>query len=122
MGGQERSLLFGVNGYINYIREVSGIDPFEWLERFDKLRDGDDKELIRVVTEDVVILAYAGINSFLDSTDQPNIPIEKVAKWCNGISIEEASLIVRNAFGSIASDTPGELKARTETINGSNPA
>lgn len=107
LGGQDRTLLYGVNGYFEHIKEATSIDPFEWLERFDKNRE-DGK--LTAFLEDTAVVVYAGLNSHLDSTDQPNVAFNKVKKWCNGLTNEMTTAIYKAAFGTIETKEPGELQ------------
>ncbi len=118
LGGKERTLLFGVNGYYSYIKESTKQDPFDWLLSFDKKREESTSDLITVIVDDVVVLVYAGINCYLDSLDQDNIPFEKVRKWCNAISPETSAEVFKVAFGTMSSDKPGELTPQAAQENG----
>lgn len=120
LGGAERTLLFGVNGYFEYIAEATKMDPFEWLKKFDEhvndVQAGEGKGVM-VFMEDTAVMVYAGLNSFLDSKDQANVPFEKVKKWCNGLSNEMTVEIFKTAFGTISAaspDKPGELQPNQE--------
>jgi len=113
LGGQERTLLYGTMGYFAYIKEATGQDPYEWLSSFDKLRDKSASDQITVMTEDVAVLIYAGLNSQLDSMDEVNIPIEKVKKWCNALSPEVVGSVMAFAFGAFQVDAPGEVLTPT---------
>lgn len=112
LGGQDRTLLYGTMGYFMYIKEATKQEPFDWLQEFDKKRAEAEGGNITVLIEDVAILIYAGINSHLDSLDQPNVPLEKVKKWCNGVTIETATSILQTAFGTLETGEPGELTAQ----------
>lgn len=108
LGGQDRSLLFGTMGYFRYIKEATGQEPFEWLEAFDKLRGESISGNVSLLIDDLCVFIYAGINSSLDSKDAENVSFEQVKKWCNGITIDQATEVLRVAFGTIQSDAPGE--------------
>lgn len=107
LGGADRTLLYGTMGYFSHIKDATGVDPFEWLEKFDKAREGN---AISVLIEDTAVMIYAGLNSHLDSLDKDNIPFDKVKKWCNGLSTETVTEIFKTAFGTISADQPGELE------------
>lgn len=96
LGGQQRKLLFGVNGFFFYIKEATNTDPFEWLKKFDQIREQvqEGNKVNYAYIEDVIIILFAGLNSHLDITDQPNIPFEKVQKWANGLEFE----VLTNVF------------------------
>lgn len=120
LGGKDRTLLYGTMGYFSHIKDASGLDPFEWLEKFDKARE--ESGSLSVLLEDTCVMVYAGLNSHLDSLDDPNIPLEKVKKWCNGLSVETVTEIFKTAFGTITSDKAGELKpsqsnGQSEAVN-----
>ena len=119
LGGQERTLLYGTMGYFSHIKEASGMDPFEWLQKFDKAREELSGNMI-VLIEDTAIMIYAGLNSYLDSTDKTNEPMEKVKKWVNGVPTEQVAEIFKTAFGTITSDMPGEsapIQANGENVS-----
>lgn len=118
LGGKERTLLYGTMGYFMYIKEATKQEPFEWLQEFDKKRQQAEGGNITVLIEDIAVLIYAGINSHLDSLDQQNVPLEKVKKWCNGVTVETATSILLTAFGTIQTDEPGELTAQPGQQNG----
>lgn len=122
LGGEERTLLYGVNGYYEYIAEATKMDPFDWLEKFDKDMETGRTEggrNVLVLTEDTAVMVYAGLNSFLDSKNQPNVKFETVKKWCNGLSIENTVDIFRTAFGTSAkAKEPGELAPNQDQNNG----
>lgn len=118
LGGQERTLLYGTMGYFSHIKDATGKEPFDWLKEFDEMRAKSATENIVVLTDDVSVIVYAGLNSFLDSKDLPNIPLEKVRKWCNGVKAEDFGNILASAFGTIQSDEPGELIPQPEQSNG----
>jgi hypothetical protein len=104
LGGVDRTLLYGTMGYFSHIKDASGMDPFEWLERFDKQREEGGNN-VSVLIEDTVVMIYAGLNSHLDSQDKENVPIDKVKKWCNGLPTETITDIFRCAFGTITDDS-----------------
>jgi len=115
LGGKERTLLFGVNGYYNYIEEATKKDAFEWLSEFDKKRDESTNGMIKIITKDIVPIVYAGLNSQLDSLDLPNESLDKVKKWCNAITPEVAADIFKTAFGT--KEQQGELMLQAEQKN-----
>ena len=110
LGGQDRTLLYGTMGYFAYIKEATGEDPYEWLSTFDKLREGSASDQIKVMTQDIAVLIYAGLNSQLDSLDGENVPLGKVQKWCNALSPESVGSVMAFAFGAFQVDNTGEAK------------
>ena len=118
LGGTDRTLLYGTMGYFSHIKDASGMDPFEWLEKFDKARE-ESATNIMVLIDDTAIMVYAGLNSHLDETDQLNIPLDKVRKWCNGLRTDQVSEIFKTAFGQ-TEDMPGEsapIQANGEKVS-----
>ncbi len=108
LGGQERTLLFGRIGFYSYIGEHTKADPLEW---FNKL-SGDANVITRI--EDVALVVYAGLNTYLDEADKDNIPFEKVKKWCNALSVEEMSEVVSFAFESFVVKQGTESEGKKE--------
>ena len=122
LGGQERTLLYGVNGYYEYIKEATEMDPFDWLAKFDKdvaESQADSGRNILVLTGGTAVLVYAGLNSFLDSKGLANEKFDAVKKWCNGLTIENTVAIFQCAFGTVTQpDKPGELQPNQENGQG----
>ena len=120
LGGADRTLLYGTMGYFSHIKDAAGMDPFEWLERFDKQR-AESGDNIAVLIEDTAVMIYAGLNSHLDSMDLPNVPFDKVKKWCNGVSTEMITDIFRTAFGTITEDKvkmePSQSNGQSEQVS-----
>lgn len=117
LGGKERDLDFGKIGFFTHVKETTGKDPLEWLKEIDeKIEKKEDKNFLMLLLDDVVVLTYAGLNTSLDEKDEANVPIEKVKKWCNGLSISDISLVVRTALYTEALEAePGE--AETQAAN-----
>ncbi len=110
LGGQQRTLLFGTIGLYDYIEKATGEDPFEWIRKFDVLiTKVTSKEKINFSDyKDLIILVYAGLNTQLDATDQPNIELDKVKKWANGLD----EIILGTVFATaISSLSKGEADA-----------
>lgn len=107
LGGQERKLLFGVNGFFFHIKDATKQDPFEWLKKFDEHRQkiADGQSFAMVYLEDVNAMIYAGVNSYQDVNDLDNIPIEKINKWANGLSFEDITAVF---ITSMTAFTKGE--------------
>ena len=95
LGGQDRKLLFGVNGFFFHIKDATGQDPFEWLKKFDEHRQqiSEGKSFAMVYLQDVNAMIYAGVNSYLDVNDLDNIPMEKISKWANGLSFDDITAV-----------------------------
>lgn len=115
LGGQERVMLYGTVGYYEYIKEATGQDPFDWLDSLTKKTDGSS---LTVMVEDTAAVVYAGINCQLDSTDQANIPIDRVKKWCRALPITDVQEIFKTLFSTFSSIQPGELAAQPGQGNG----
>lgn len=116
LGGKERTLLFGTMGYFEHIREHTKKEPFDWLQEFDEKRKAAEEGRVSVMIEDIAILIYAGLNSYLDNVDEENIEFKKVKKWCNGLTFEVATNVCLSAFGGLATEEPGE--PLTQAANG----
>lgn len=117
LGGKERTLLYGTMGYFTYIKEATKKEPFEFLKDFDKKREESANGTITVLVEDIAVLVYAGLNSYLDSRDEPNIPIDKVKKWCNALTIKSCTDICTYAFGSIGEEESEPGEPPTQAVN-----
>lgn len=106
LGGQDRVLQFGKMGFLTYIQEASGMDPFDWFNSLVP-KEGDRKPTIQSI-KDVAIVCYAGINTALDMKDLDNISFEKVSKWVNGLDQEKMSEVINVAFASFTAEKNGE--------------
>lgn len=109
LGGQDRKLLFGVNGFFFHIKDATGQDPFEWLKKFDEHRQkiSEGQSFAMVYLEDVNAMIYAGVNSYLDVNDLDNIPMSKIAKWANGLSFDDITAVF---IASMTAFSKGEDK------------
>ena len=104
--------MYGTMGYFNYVKEATGLEPFEFLNKFrESSETAQANGTITILSKDAAIIVYAGLNSYLDSLDQPNIPLDKVIKWCNAIGADELGAINKIAFDALSSEEPGEAKA-----------
>lgn len=114
LGGQERTMLFGLNGFFFHIKDATGEDPFEWVKKF-----GENSESMREgkgssygFLEDVCVIIYAGLNTFNDVNDLPYVPYAQVKRWASGLELEQCTEIFNTAFISfIKPDKPGEAEA-----------
>lgn len=113
LGGQERVLMYGTMGYFNYIKEVTKKEPFDWLNEISK--SGEENN-VTMFSEDAAVIIYAGLNSYLDSKDEANVPFEKVKKWCNALTADQMAPIIKTSFEAIS--VPGEAKSQDEAKPG----
>jgi hypothetical protein len=113
LGGQDRTLAYGLMGFYNHVAEATNKDPFEWISSLDeKFKKRNETNAVYLLAEDLVVIVYAGLNTHLDIEDKPNIPLESVKKWCNGLSPEQMGHIVVAAFGTEETVESGEAVAQ----------
>lgn len=104
LGGQERTLLFGTIGLYDHIEKATNEEPFEWIRKFDVLiTKVASKEKINYSDyKDLVILVYAGLNTHLDTVDKPNIDLDKVKKWSNGLDESQLGTVFATAISALS--------------------
>lgn len=102
-------MLFGTMGFFSYIKESTDKEPFEFLEEIEKRTE---ENAVTVFIEDISVIAYAGINSHLDSMDKPQVAKERVRKWCNALTMAQLSEIFQTSIKALST---GEPKPRQES-------
>jgi len=118
LGGQERTMLFGKNGFFFHIKNATNEDPFQWIKKFgansEDMREGQGSSF--AFLEDVCVIMYAGLNTYNDVNDEESISFERVKKWASGLEIAQCTEIFNTAFLAFSKvTTPGEAQA---PING----
>lgn len=114
IGGQERPLAFSYMGFYAYVEEASGQDPIEYFEKFSK--KGKKRGVVEHL-EDVVIIAFAGLNTACDVNDEDNIPLVKVRKWIRALSADQCAPIINACFEELASKHEQQGEAVTQAAS-----
>lgn len=117
MGGQDRTLLFGISGFLQYIRDQIQGDPFDFMDNAIQ-KDSQDKEgtQVLVLFDNIPVMVYAGLNCYLDSKDEANVPFDKVKKWCRALNQETIIEIYKESYSALLTNVKTE--APPETANG----
>ncbi len=109
LGGKERTLLFGKLGFYQYISDVTKSDPIEWFNQI----SGENRGVINNI-QDVATIVYAGLNTYNDDHDLPEIPFEKAKKWTNGLEISQMASLVTFAFNAFSVESEKKETAPQE--------
>lgn len=118
---QGKTLMFGRVGFFEHIKDATGDDPLEWMNKmFDRFKkvDGEDgpKWHVTSIVDEVVVYAYAGLNLQADITEADNVTFEKVKKWVRTLSFEQCGQIVNAAVESmIMKPTNGQEAGEQKT-------
>jgi len=113
IGGQERTLVFGLTGYYDHIKTAVNGDPLEYLEKF-KAPDA------MITREDMVIFVHAGLNSAIDLNGGENIPFERTQQLYRTIPVNEIEDFHAEVLKGIAGDKveePGEGNSQPEKVS-----
>lgn len=105
----DRKFDFTRMGVYSYIKEASGVDPFEFINRID-LSKGNIN-LLSVLVDDVPIIIYAGINTALDVEGKENIDLPTAKKIANSLLPTEMSKLFEAFIHGLQGEPAGEKEA-----------
>lgn len=110
IGGEERTLVFGLTGFYDHIKTAINGEPFEYLSKF-KEKDAT------ITRDDMVVFFHASLNSAIDLNGGENIPFEKVKQMYRTIPLDEIEGFHAEILKGIAGDNidePGEANSQPE--------
>jgi hypothetical protein len=118
LGGVDRTLLFGVSGFLQYVRDQIKSDPFEFMDKniLNKEEEENTGQNVLVLFDDLPVIVYAGLNCYLDSRNEKNESFTDVSKWCRALGEEIVIEIYKESYTALL--TTVKKEALPEVANG----